>query len=183
MQDHALQAEIKRLKHKFDTLVSEKDAEVSALLTEKKFVWNQYKILETNLNNKLKSKEAEVRLANEKVSGLLACMEKLQSSNDDKDEAISELKSKIAEKEAIARKRGDEIVRLAQELELLRRTRCTSETPTLNRCTTSGSTAASSRNKKSAGVNMNKQLAAAHVPDSTNRSEKVLSFPQQHQFP
>lgn len=179
--DHALEAEIKRLNHEFDTLVSEKNAEVSALMAEKKFVWNQYELLETNLNNKLKSKETEVQLANEKLSGLLACMEKLQSSNHDKDKAINELKSKIADKEAIARKRGDEIVRLAQELELLRRTGCTLERPRLNRCTTSGSTA-SSQNRKRASANVNKKLAAAQVPDSTN-SEKVISFPEKHPSP
>ncbi|XP_031374876.1 uncharacterized protein LOC116189370 [Punica granatum] len=172
VRDHLLEDEIKRLKQEYDVLVLDKNAEISALLTEKKFVWNQYKILETNLNDKLKSKEAEIRLANEKVSGLLASMEKLQSSNDAKDEVIAKLESKIADKEALARKRGDELVRLAHELELLRRARCTSETPVLSRCTTSGSITSSLGNKKGTRVSVNKPPSAAQGSDSTKNSER-----------
>ncbi|PKI45665.1 hypothetical protein CRG98_033981 [Punica granatum] len=145
VRDHLLEDEIKRLKQEYDVLVLDKNAEISALLTEKKFVWNQYKILETNLNDKLKSKEAEIRLANEKVSGLL---------------------------EALARKRGDELVRLAHELELLRRARCTSETPVLSRCTTSGSITSSLGNKKGTRVSVNKPPSAAQGSDSTKNSER-----------
>ncbi|KAK4787542.1 hypothetical protein SAY86_011375 [Trapa natans] len=169
--DHSHEVEIERLKQQFDALISEKNNEVSTLMAEKKFVWNQYKLLETNLNDKLKSQETEIQLAKEKISGLLACMEKLQASNRDNDEAIVELKCKIADKEDLARKRGDEIVRLTQELELLRRTGCSSDMPVLNWCTPSGSTA-SSRNRKISSANMSKQLTAAQVTNST-KSEKV----------
>ncbi|OWM72006.1 hypothetical protein CDL15_Pgr017889 [Punica granatum] len=157
----------------YDALVLGKNAKISALLTEKKFVWNQYKILETKLNDKLKSKEAEIQLANEKVSRLLVSMEKLQSSNDAKDEVIAKLESKIADKEALARKRRDELVRLAHELELLKRARCTSETPVLSRCTTSGSITSSLGNKKGTHVPVNKPPTAAQVSNSMKNSERV----------
>ncbi|XP_031395879.1 uncharacterized protein LOC116207146 [Punica granatum] len=174
VRDHLLEDEIKRLKQEYDALVLGKNAKISALLTEKKFVWNQYKILETKLNDKLKSKEAEIQLANEKVSRLLVSMEKLQSSNDAKDEVIAKLESKIADKEALARKRRDELVRLAHELELLKRARCTSETPVLSRCTTSGSITSSLGNKKGTHVPVNKPPTAAQVSNSMKNSERVL---------
>lgn len=179
--NHALEDEIKRLKHELGSLVSEKDAEMSALMAEKNFVWNQFRIMETNLNNKLKSKEAEARLANEKISGLLASIEKLQSSNDDKDEVIARLKSEAASMEAIARKKDDDIMILVHELELLRGRRCTSETPTLIRCTSPGSTGSTLRNKD-ANVIVNRQPAFARVSDSTKNSKKVPSSPGLHQF-
>lgn len=49
---HPLEDEIKRLKREFNKLVSEKDAEVPALLTGKKFMWNKYKLLENILSTK-----------------------------------------------------------------------------------------------------------------------------------
>ncbi|GAV63621.1 hypothetical protein CFOL_v3_07139 [Cephalotus follicularis] len=129
-----LAGEVRRLKRECKKLVSEKGSEVSALLAEKKFIWNQYRVLEDNLTDKLKSKQAEVEVANEKIATLLASIEKLQSSNNEKDEAIVRLTAKVSKMEADANKWGEEISRLSRELELLRKSRSASVTPLLNRC-------------------------------------------------
>ncbi|KAI6687627.1 hypothetical protein NL676_024455 [Syzygium grande] len=129
---HSLEEEMKKLRLEYDKLLSEKNSEASALLAEKKFVWHQYNILETDLNDKLKSKGAELDLANQKISRLLTSMEKLEMMNGEKDDTITELKSKIDEMEAILGKQNEEIARLAHESEVLKKSIVT---PVLSRCT------------------------------------------------
>ncbi|KAL5845294.1 hypothetical protein ACOSQ4_011252 [Xanthoceras sorbifolium] len=130
-----LEGEVKRLKLEYDKLACEKGKEVSSLLVEKEFVWHQYKLLDSELTNKLNSKRAEVDQANEKIANVLASLEQLQSSNNEKDKCIASLKTNIAEMEAGTGKLNDEISRLSRELELLRKSRNGSVTPMLNRCT------------------------------------------------
>lgn len=130
-----LEGEVRRLKLEYDNLSSERNSEVSTLLAEKNFVWHQYKLMETDLTSKLNSKRVEVDQANEKMVKLLASMEQLQSSNNEKDELIAMLKTKIAEMEASTYKGNGEISRLTQELELLRKHRSSAVTPVLNGCT------------------------------------------------
>ncbi|KAJ0026360.1 hypothetical protein Pint_09378 [Pistacia integerrima] len=133
-------AEARKIKLQFDKLASEKRSEVSALLAEKDFIWHQYKLLENDLTTKLNSKRAEVDQANEKIAKLLANLEELQSSNNEKDELIAKLNTQVADKEAGTNKCNDEISRLSRELELLRKSRSASVTPLLNPCVTGAKT-------------------------------------------
>ncbi|XP_052203500.1 uncharacterized protein LOC127808864 [Diospyros lotus] len=112
----------------------ENSSEMLALLSERNFVWNQYKERETDLTNRLKSKSAEVEQANSKVQILLSSMEQLRSSNSEKDDMILKLKANMAEIEASSAKKNEEISRLARELESLRKARSDSVTPVLRHC-------------------------------------------------
>ncbi|KAF9683141.1 hypothetical protein SADUNF_Sadunf05G0181300 [Salix dunnii] len=114
-----LEAEVERLKLEYEKLVSEKNSEVSALLKEKTFVWNQYNNLESNLTSKLRSKEAEVENANEKIADVLATAELLQSSNDEKDEIIRGLNTKVAKMEAEVENANVKIADVLATTELL----------------------------------------------------------------
>uniref|UniRef100_A0A2P2P0Q3 Cytomatrix family protein n=1 Tax=Rhizophora mucronata TaxID=61149 RepID=A0A2P2P0Q3_RHIMU len=129
-----LEGEVKRLRLEYEKLASEKSTEISALLKEKSFLWHQYNVLECNLTHKLKSKEAEVEMANEKIASVLAHVELLQSSNSEKDEMIGMLKTKIREMEADTNKSKEKIYKLSQQMELLRKFKSDQVTPALNRC-------------------------------------------------
>ncbi|KAJ6681032.1 CYTOMATRIX PROTEIN-LIKE PROTEIN [Salix koriyanagi] len=129
-----LEAEVERLKLENEKLVAEKNSEVSALLKEKTFVWNQYNNLESNLTSKLRSKEAEVENANEKIADVLATAELLQSSNDEKDEIIRRLNTKVAKMEADTEKWKEEISKLSRELEFLRKSRSAQVTSIMKPC-------------------------------------------------
>ncbi|KAH8509595.1 hypothetical protein Peur_051384 [Populus x canadensis] len=146
-----LEAKVERLKLENEKLVSEKNSEVSALLKEKTFVWNQYNILESNLTSKLRSKEAEVEKANEKIAEVLATAELLQSSNDEKDEIIRRLNTKVAKMEADAEKWKGEISKLSQELEFIRKSRSAQVTSIMKPC--SAPTRSSTLGVKSCGRN------------------------------
>ncbi|XP_014517963.1 uncharacterized protein LOC106775362 isoform X1 [Vigna radiata var. radiata] len=126
--------EFSLLKSEYDKLSLEKYSEVSELLAEKKFVWNQYKIMENDYTAKLKTKEAEVEKANEKIKVLVSGMEQLRSENYEKDSKICELESKIAEMEAETKSLNKEISGLSVELESLRKLQNNNVTPVLNHC-------------------------------------------------
>ncbi|XP_065880245.1 uncharacterized protein [Euphorbia lathyris] len=125
--------EVKRLKLEYEKLSSEKNSEISALLKEKSFIWNQYSVLESDLTDKLKSKESEINLANNKIAKVLANAEQLQSCNDQKDEMIGSLRSKVAELEVDRDKLKEEICRLTQELKSKKESRNTDVTPVLRK--------------------------------------------------
>ncbi|KAK9099660.1 hypothetical protein Syun_026705 [Stephania yunnanensis] len=74
-----LEYEIRKLKHAYEKLVSKNKSEVSALLSERDFVWNQYKKMESDYTALLTKKQTEVEKANEKIANLLTSMEHLQS--------------------------------------------------------------------------------------------------------
>lgn len=145
--------EVRRLKHEYDKLASEKRKEVSALQVEKEFVWHQYKLLECELTDKLNGKRTELDQANEKIAKLLAGMEQLQSSNNEKDQCITSLKTNISEREAASCKLKDEVSRLSQELERLKKSGNSSDTPVLNRCTAGCSRISNSKGKKQGNEN------------------------------
>jgi len=126
--------EFSRLKGEYDKLSLEKYSEVSELLAEKKFVWNQYNIMENDYTAKLKTKEAEVEKANEKIKVLVSGMEQLQSENYEKDSKICELESKMAEMEAETKRLNKEMHGLSVELESLRKLRNNHVTTVLNHC-------------------------------------------------
>ncbi|KAJ6336795.1 hypothetical protein OIU76_006631 [Salix suchowensis] len=129
-----LEAEVEKLKLENEKLVFEKNSEVSASQKRKTFVWNQYDILESNLTNKLRIKEAEVEKANEKIAEVLAISESLQSSNDEKDEIIQRFNNKVAKMEADTKKWKEDTSKLSREVELLRKSRSAQITPVMKPC-------------------------------------------------
>ncbi|GFZ10417.1 hypothetical protein Acr_21g0010160 [Actinidia rufa] len=106
---------------------TENNSKMVALLSERNFVWNQFKKRESDLMDRLKSKSSEVEQANKKIQELLSSVEILQISK-------LKLKTNLAELEAASVKKSEEISRLSRELELLRKARSDSVTPGLRRC-------------------------------------------------
>ncbi|XP_020230810.1 myosin-7 [Cajanus cajan] len=167
--------ELRRLRGEHEKLALEKYSEVSALLAEKKFVWNQYNIMENEYSDKLKTKEAEVEKANEKIKALVSSMEQLQSKNHEKDSKISELKIKMAEMEAEAKKLNKEISGLSVELESLRKLSSSQVTPILNHCTegtkaTESGVVKSSRSRRN--LTLKKEICTPDAPAPAKSSEK-----------
>ncbi|EEF52722.1 centromere protein F [Ricinus communis] len=170
-----LDNEVKRLKSEYEKLSSEKNSEISALLKEKSFVWNQYNVLESSLSDKLKTKQSEVDQANAKIAKVLASVELLQSSNNEKDEIFSKLKAKLTEMEVDRDKWKEENSRLLQELELLKKSRSAQVTPSLKHCNTGAK--ASSRVVKSNGrsrsnVVVKKELCPAKAAPPLKDADK-----------
>lgn len=77
-----------------------KETEVSALLAEKDFVWNQLKKMESDYTAALKNKRIEVANANEAIGKLQHKVEELQTTVNEKDETIAKLRSELARLEA-----------------------------------------------------------------------------------
>lgn len=152
---------MRQLKDECEKLASEKNSELLALLAEKNFVWNQFKIMETDYANKLRSKQDEVEKANEKISILISSMEQLQSDNNKKDGRVSELESKVADMEEEAKRLNKEISGLSVELESLRKFKNNQVKPVLNRCTAgtndSGITE-SNRSRRNTTLNKEKEV-------------------------
>ncbi|KAI4339932.1 hypothetical protein MLD38_024816 [Melastoma candidum] len=150
-----LEDQVKRLRLEYDRLVEEGNSKASALLAEKKFVWSQYKILETDLCNKLKRKCEDVDLANEKISNVLASLEELQTRNGKKDDEIAKLKQKVVVMEDMLGKKNNQVGRLAQELDTLRKPM---ETPLTRRTSI-----------RKGGVNVKKEPASSRclLPNSS----------------
>lgn len=130
-----LNIEVQRLQSAYEKLQSERSSEVTALLAEKTFLWNQYNIMENDYKSKLRHERTEVELGRTKIENLFANMEQLQSLNDEKDCTIAALDSKLEKMEVDSRKLNDEISRISHELEVLRKHNGASVTPVLNRCT------------------------------------------------
>lgn len=164
-----LESKVERLMQDNEKLALEKNSEISALLEEKQFVWNQYKIMEKDYTIKLKSKSSEVEEAKEKMHNLLASMEQLQSSNTEKDDRIARLASEVAKMNDESNKLKEETFRLSQELDSLRKSRSASGKPVLNGCV-AGTRNSSLRSNNSANngskVIVKKELSALQISDS-----------------
>lgn len=170
-----LEGEIKRLKDEYEKLASTKSSEVSALLAEKKFVWNQYKIMENDYISKFRCNRTEVARANEKVKELLGSMEQLQLRTNEKDETIADLRNKVAKMEAETNKLNEEYSRLSQELDILKSSRSAVATPVLNRCTAGAkpsNVGAKNSGRNRSHINFKTESSAAQVPDSVKDNEK-----------
>ncbi|XP_057431904.1 uncharacterized protein LOC130724642 [Lotus japonicus] len=168
--------ELSRLKGEYEKLALEKNSELSALLAEKKFVWNQYNIMEKDYNDKLRSKQAEVEKANEKIRALVSSMEQLQSENIEKDSAISQLESKVADMEAETKRLNNQISGLSEELGSLRKCRNNQVAPVLKRCTegtkTSDSGTIKSSRRKNVTFNLKKEICTPDADSPAKLSEK-----------
>uniref|UniRef100_A0ACD5XKW1 Uncharacterized protein n=1 Tax=Avena sativa TaxID=4498 RepID=A0ACD5XKW1_AVESA len=86
-------AEIRELKKAYQNLSLKKDKEVSALLAEKDFVWNQYKTMEKDYDLLLKKKKIEIAQATEAAKNLQRKVEELQLPAQKKDDDISRLQA------------------------------------------------------------------------------------------
>lgn len=170
-----LEKELKKLKQENERLIAKKTPEVSALLKERDFVWNQWKTMETDLTNKLKSKEAEVEQQDSKIKSLLAGMEELQASNKEKDDMIANLESKMIKLEADSLIKSKEITRLSRELEAVKKSKSDPVTPLLRSCT------AETRRMQLGGKNSithnrnvteNKELNSSQVAKEGSRNSK-----------
>ncbi|XP_043708467.1 chromosome partition protein Smc [Telopea speciosissima] len=169
-----LEGEVRKLKRAQEKLNSENNSEVSALLTERNFLWNQFKKMESDYDSLLKSKLSEIQLANEKIEKLIASMEQLESSNGEKDETILMLRTDLAKLEAAMDHSNTEFSRLSKELESLRNSRSASVTPVLNRCTVdpSSSILQSKNTSKDRRLPVKKEFAGPSTSDLRKESEK-----------
>nr|DAD22381.1 TPA_asm: hypothetical protein HUJ06_023844 [Nelumbo nucifera] len=169
-----LEGEVRKLKRAYESLKSKNTSEVSAILSERNFVWNQFKKLESDYNSLLKNKRAEVGQANEKIEKLLASLEQLQSSNNEKDDIILKLKTDLAKLEAEKDKSNKEISRLSKELELLRSSQSPLVTSSLNGCTAKSDAHSlkSKNNGRDRRPFVKKDLTASQTSDSHTDSEK-----------
>ncbi|XP_059461361.1 uncharacterized protein LOC132190651 [Corylus avellana] len=164
-----LEGEIRRLKSEYEKLALEKSSEVSALLAEKKFVWNQYKIMENDYTSKLGSNRSEVAKANETIEKLLSRVKQLQSLNDERDEMIARLRNKVAE----TNKLNEATSRTSHKLDLLKKPRSSSVTPALNYCTARAQRScvvAKKSGSNRSDITGQKESSAAQFPDSEKGS-------------
>lgn len=113
----ALEGEVRRLKHSCEKLDSEKESEISALLTEKDFVSNQLKIMESDYISIIESKNTEVEQANEAAEELRNNLQELQVKVGEKDEIITELKEKL---ELATREHNPEAEQVNEEIKQLK---------------------------------------------------------------
>ncbi|KAL3640976.1 hypothetical protein CASFOL_015944 [Castilleja foliolosa] len=123
----SLQNEVRKLKGEIDKCKLDKNTEISALLAEKKFVWNQLEKMESNLNNEIKKKGDEVKRANEKVQLVLNRADELQASNE-------KLRTVLTKMEIESARKSEEISGLLKEIENLKAKAGSTETPSLRSC-------------------------------------------------
>ncbi|XP_010533823.1 PREDICTED: uncharacterized protein LOC104809508 isoform X1 [Tarenaya hassleriana] len=166
----SLETEMRKLRLEYMKLASEKNCEVSSLIRENGFVWNQFKCIESDFVDKLKGKDDEIARASMKISSLISHQEELQLSLDEKDGIISGLKGKVAAMEEDASRKEEEISRLSQELELAQKSRSSKITPVLTRCTTRTNSINGKTEKSNAAAK--KDLPAGTVPALVKQSEQ-----------
>ncbi|KAM0942342.1 hypothetical protein DsansV1_C15g0137251 [Dioscorea sansibarensis] len=114
-----LKLEIKKLKQAYKILSSKKEAEITALFSEKDFVWNQFKKMESDYIAILKTKKIEVDQANEAVQKLQTNIENLQMSNSEKDKVIARLETERSNLELDVRRCNGEVQQAKEKAEAL----------------------------------------------------------------
>ncbi|KAL7155457.1 hypothetical protein ABFS83_03G076500 [Erythranthe nasuta] len=154
-RNKALQDEVRKLKSELEKCKSEKKSEVTALLTEKSFVWNQLKIMENDFAEQLKKKRDEVQHANERAQALVNRAEELQISNE-------KLRTGLAKLEFESVQKSEEIIRLSKEIELLK----SSTPPLLRSCRTEA-------NKIRGGTNSTANRRVVTVKKESDSSQNI----------
>ncbi|CAN6481398.1 unnamed protein product [Victoria cruziana] len=91
------QHELRRLKHEYERLSSQKETEVSALLSERDFVWNQLKRMEDEYIILIKRKCNDLDSAHVYIGNLEDERKKLQAAINEKDTIIANLNREIIE--------------------------------------------------------------------------------------
>ncbi|KAL9172771.1 hypothetical protein ABFS82_03G069700 [Erythranthe guttata] len=153
-RNKALQEEVRKLKSELEKCKSEKKSEVTALLAEKSFVWNQLKIMENDFAEQLKKKRVEVQHANERAQALVNRAEELQISNEKLRTGLTKVESESVQK-------SEEIIRLSKEIELLK-----SSTPLLRSCRTEA-------NKIGGGTNSTANRRVVTVKKESDPSQNI----------
>ncbi|KAL8143862.1 hypothetical protein V2J09_016894 [Rumex salicifolius] len=141
-----LEKEVKKLKSEYEKLSLKNSSEVSALLSEKEFVWNQFAEMEKKYTAQLKEKNAEVNQANARATKLGESLKQLHSSSMEKDAQIADLKASIAKMEAEASEKDGEVSRMLEELKSLKKSNSELLTPVLRPCSAKPKAIASSSN-------------------------------------
>ncbi|XP_038900071.1 keratin, type II cytoskeletal I-like isoform X2 [Benincasa hispida] len=170
-----LEGEVRRLRCEYEKLASEKSLEVSALVAEKKFVWNQYNVIENDFSSKLKSKQSELERAHLKIEKLLATLEQLQNSNNEKDGVIATLRNQVGNMETESCKLKDEISRLSHDLEVQRKSLNATATPVLNPCKAGSRPSrlgGKNGTKNRSNVTVNKCTSSAQPSHSGNQKKR-----------
>lgn len=140
----AWEDEVRRLKTENEKLTLEKNSEISALLAEKNFIWNQFNKLEHDMSEQLRRKCTELEHAKGKIQAFMRNIEELQSSNTNKDNTIATLRSQMdttiatlrsqmAKLESDSITKCEQISKLSTELALLKKSGSSSVTPVLRR--------------------------------------------------
>ncbi|RZS06839.1 hypothetical protein BHM03_00037556 [Ensete ventricosum] len=114
-----LEGEIRKLKNSYKNLSLKKEAEISALLAEKKFVWNQLNKMESDYIILLKTKQIEITKASEDMQKLQSDLENLESSIIEKGEIIARLEAERTRLELDLRRYTDEAEKASNEKEKL----------------------------------------------------------------
>ncbi|PKU80790.1 uncharacterized protein PFB0145c-like [Dendrobium catenatum] len=115
-----LKKEIKKLKHAYRELSSRRDTEISALLAEKDFVWNQFRKMESDYIALCKSKRTEADLqSREAADKLQDSVEKLQQEINNKDEIIVKLEAERSMIALDARKLAEEVEQANNKMKML----------------------------------------------------------------
>ncbi|KAJ8647972.1 hypothetical protein MRB53_000995 [Persea americana] len=167
-----LRDEIRRLKYSNEKLSSQRNSEVSALVAERNFVWNQFKTMESDYTSLLKTKRVEVEQANENIAKLQSIVEKLQSSCKEKDNIIVKLNADIAKLKMDMGTRDKEISRLSKEFDLL----SSSAKASLKQAVTHP-TSSNCSIKSASNVGREKRTPVRKEPSEPNASEGVSRTP------
>ncbi|CAH9054801.1 unnamed protein product [Cuscuta europaea] len=129
VKNSSSESELRRQSHESRQLLAKKDIEISKLVAEKSFVWNQYNKLENDTRDQLKQKCIELDIANKKMESLVKKIEELGTSNLD-------LRNQISKMEGVCVKQNGEISRLSSELQSLKKNNNDHATPKLKPCST-----------------------------------------------
>ncbi|CAH9067914.1 unnamed protein product [Cuscuta epithymum] len=129
VKNSSSESELRRQTHESRQLLAKKDIEISKLVAEKSFVWNQYNKLENDTSEQLKQKRIELDIVNKKMESLVKKIEELRTSNLD-------LKDQISKMEVVYVNQNLEISRLSSELQSLKNNN-DHATPKLKPCSTS----------------------------------------------
>lgn len=112
----ALRGDLQKLKHSYKSLGSRKESEVSALMAEKDFVWNQLNKMESDYTSLLKVKRIEVEQANETIQKLQSSLENLKSLISERDGTIAKLEAESAMLGSDLRRHTQEAERTSKEV-------------------------------------------------------------------
>jgi len=96
-KDHRI--EMAKVKSDRKRISSLRKHEVSALLRERDFVWNQLKIMEEDYANRLRGRNQQLQLASENIENLRSTIEELQQANNEKNVELTIMKVEMGEKE------------------------------------------------------------------------------------
>ncbi|KAH0456692.1 hypothetical protein IEQ34_014599 [Dendrobium chrysotoxum] len=116
----SLKKEIKKLKHAYRELSSRRDTEISALIAEKDFVWNQFRKMESDYIALCKSKRTEAdHQSREAADKLQDSVEKLQQAINNKDEIIVKLEAERSMLALDAKKHAEEVEHANNKMKML----------------------------------------------------------------